>query len=148
MNHHKFIEKCLNRKISDATFYRIKSALFNAKLTLNKENLMIICELKKISKKHRVQLQIIINYYLEISNIDFKISGKNLYLYLVKITNFKPHRTTIIRWFNGDFIPDKIYSSDETKKIFLHALIYNLRKKDNGSQQKSNRSYPLSTKEK
>ena len=97
MNHHKLIEKFLGRKISDATYYRIKSALFNAKLPLNKENLMIICELKKISKKHRVQLQIIINYYLEISNIDFKISGKNLYLYLVKITNFKPHRTTIIR---------------------------------------------------
>lgn len=126
MNHHKFIEKCLGKKISDATFYRIKSALFNAKLPLTKDNLMIICELKKISKKHRLPLQIIINYYLEISNIDVKLSGKNLYLYLMKITKFKPHRTTVTRWFNGFFDSDKIYNSDEIKSILLVSTVPNL----------------------
>ena len=147
MNHHKLIEKFLGRKISESTYYRIKLALFNAKLILNKENLMIISQFKKLSKKHRIPLQIIINYFLEISNIDVKISGKNLYLYLEKITNYKPHRTTIIRWFDC-YIPEKIYSSDESKSIILNALIYNLRRKNNVAKQKSNRIHKISIKEK
>lgn len=144
MNHRKLIEKFLDRKISNATFYRIKSTLLNAKLALNKENLMIICELKKISRKHRLPLQIIINYYLEISNIDVTISGKNLYLYLLEKTDYKPHRTTITRWFNGFFDSDKIYNSDEIKSILLHALNYNIRRIKNESSRTKNNSKILS----
>lgn len=113
-------------------------------LPITTANLEVVARIKTECRKHRIPLEVGLNYYLEIANIQqSKVTGKQLYEYLQKLTI--AHRTTIIRWFDCGFNPDKIYSPSDLSKILLHALMYILRKKNNDSQQKSNRSGALSS---
>jgi hypothetical protein len=112
-------------------------------LPINRDNLMVVATLKLESTRHRIPLQTSLIYYLKTANIQVKITGKALYEYLQVLTNFTPHRTTIIRWFDGSFNPDKTYQSSELSKILLSAFLYNLRNKNNVTQQKPDRSGAL-----
>ena len=114
-------------------------------LPINKDNLMVVAILKLESTRHRIPLNITLTYYLKSANIQAKITGKALYEYLQVLTNFTPHRTTIIRWFDGSYNPDKTYQTSELSKVLLHAFLYNLRgNKNHATQQKSDRSGSLS----
>lgn len=118
--------------------------MVNNNLPITTANLEVVARIKIECKKHRIPLEIGLSYYLEIANIQqSKLTGKQVYEYLQKLTT--AHRTTIIRWFDGGFEPDKIYSPSDVSKILLHAFLYNLRKKNYDSQQKSNRSGALSS---
>lgn len=145
MQYKKFFEKCLGRKISDRQFYRIKAEMISNNLSISKSNLEIVARIKVSIYRMKIPLKDAIGYYLYLSNIPANLSGKILYSHIQKITNFKPHRTTINRWFDGDFNPDKVYNSDEISHILLKSFIYILRN-NHDYKQKSNRKYPLSTK--
>ena len=129
MNQKKIFEKYLTRKISDATWYRVKRLMVVHNLPINKDNLMVVATLKTESTRHRIPLSITLTYYLKSANIQAKITGKALYEYLQLLTNYTPHRTTIIRWFHGSYNPEKIYQSSEISKVLLSAFLYNLRGK-------------------
>lgn len=145
MDPKKHFEKHLTRKISDRTWYRVKALMVKHNLPIIKDNLMVVATLKRESTRHRIPLDITLSYYLKVANIDSKIKGDRLYQYLQVLTNYTPHRTTIIRWFEGSFDPNKIYQSSELSKVLLSASLYNLRNKNNATEQKSNRSGQIST---
>ena len=144
MDPKKQFEKHLTSKISDRTWYRIKAIMATHNLPINKENLMVVATLKRESTRHRIPLETSLSYYLKTANIQAKIRGDQLYSYLQVLTNCSPHRTTIIRWFNGSFDPNKTYQSSELSKVLLSAYLYNLRNRNNGTQQKPNRSSQIS----
>ena len=130
MSQKKIFEKFLSHKISDSTWYRVKRLMIDSNLPINKDNLMVIATLKLESTRHRIPLETSLSYYLKTANIQAKITGKALYEYLQVLTNYAPHRTTIIRWFDGSYNPEKIYQSSELSKILLSAFLYNLRIKN------------------
>ncbi len=139
MNTKKQLEKYLTRKISDSTYFRIKRVMSENNLPLTTANLEVVATIKNECTKHRTPFELGLSYYLKIANIEVKINGVELYQYLQKITNHKPYRTTIVRWFDGSFNPDKTYQTSELSKVLLHAFLYNLRNKNNVTQQKSTR---------
>jgi hypothetical protein len=116
-------------------------------LPINKENLMVVATLKRESTRHRIPLETSLTYYLKVANIQAKIRGDQLYNYLQVLTNYTPHRTTIIRWFEGNFDPDKLYRQSELSKVLLSAFLYNLRNKNHVVKQKPDRSSQISGKE-
>jgi len=140
----KEFEKHLAHKISDRTWYRVKAIMATHNLPINKENLMVVATLKRESTRHRIPLETSLTYYLKVANIETKIKGDQLYAYLQLLTNYRPHRTTIIRWFNGDFDPDKLYRQSELSKVLLSAFLYNLRNKNHVVKQKPNRGSQIS----
>ena len=113
-------------------------------LPITRANLEVIATIKNECTKHRIPLEIGLSYYLKSANIQVSITGKDLYQHLQETTNYTPHRTTIIRWFVGNFNPDKTYQSSEISKVLLSAFLYNLRNKNHAAQQKSDRSGTLS----
>jgi hypothetical protein len=116
-------------------------------LPINKENLMVVATLKRESTRHRMPLNVTLSYYLKTANIEAKIKGDQLYQYLQVLTNYTPHRTTVIRWFEGNFDPDKLYRQSELSKVLLSAFLYNLRNKNHVVKQKPDRSSQISGKE-
>ncbi len=140
----KYFEKHLSHKISDRTWYRIKALMLTHNLPINKDNLMVVATLKRESTRHRIPLETSLSYYLKTANIETRIKGDQLYTYLQLLTNYTPHRTTIIRWFEGTFDPNKIYQSSELSKVLLSAFLYNLRNKNHATEQKSDRSGQIS----
>ena len=147
MDPKKQFEKCLTSKISDRTWYRVKALMATHSLPINKDNLMVVATLKRESTRHRMPLDITLSYYLKVASIDSKIKGDQLYQYLQVLTNCSPHRTTIIRWFDGSFDPNKVYQSSQLSKVLLSAFLYNLRSKNHATQQESDRSSALSVKQ-
>lgn len=143
----KQFEKCLTHKISDRTWYRVKAIMADHKLPINKENLMVVATLKRESTRHRIPLETSLSFYLKTANVETQIKGDQLYQYLQLLTNYAPHRTTIIRWFEGNFDPNKTYQSSDLSKVLLSAFLYNLRKKNHDLKQESNRSSALSAKQ-
>ena len=113
-------------------------------LPINKDNLMVVATLKLESTRHRIPLLTSLTYYLKSANIQAKITGKALYEYLQELTNYTPHRTTIIRWFDGSYNPEKTYQSSELSKVLLSAFLYNLRGKNHATEQKPDRSGQIS----
>ena len=99
-------------------------------LPITRANLEVIATIKNECTKHRIPLEIGLSYYLKIANIQATITGKALYQYLQLLTNYTPHRTTIVRWLDGSYSPDKIYQSSEISKVLLSAFLYNLRNKN------------------
>ena len=144
MNQKKQFEKFLTHKVSDRTWYRVKRLMVENNLPINKDNLMVVATLKLESTRHRIPLETSLTYYLKSANIQAKITGKALYEYLQILTNFTPHRTTIIRWFGGSFNPDKTYQTSELSKVLLSAFLYNLRTKNHATPKKSDRAGQIS----
>lgn len=145
MNHKKQFEKFLKNPISDRSWGRVKALMIKHNLTINKDNLQVMATLKIESARHKIALETSLIYYLKTANIQAKITGKALYEYLQILTNFTPHRTTIIRWFDGSYNPEKTYQSSELSKVLLSAFLYNLRGKNNhATQQKPDRSGKIS----
>jgi hypothetical protein len=147
MDPKKQFEKCLTHKISDRTWYRIKAIMADHNLPINKDNLMVVATLKRESTRHRIPLETSLSYYLKVANIETRIKGDQLYQYLQVLTNYTPHRTTVIRWFEGNFDPDKLYRQSELSKVLLSAFLYNLRNKNHVVKQKPDRSSQISGKE-
>ena len=144
MNHKKQFEKYLTHKISDRTWYRVKALMTVHHLPLTKNNLEVVAVLKNESTRHRIPLNITLGYYLKTANIQAKIKGDELYQHLQILTNYTPHRTTIIRWFDGSYNSEKTYQTSEISKVLLHAFLYNLRNKNHATQQSRNRKNSLS----
>jgi hypothetical protein len=105
---------------------------------------MVVATLKREATRHRIPLKTSLSYYLKTANIQAKIRGDQLYNYLQLLTNYTPHRTTIIRWFESNFDPNKVYQSSELSKVLLSAFLYNLRNKKNATEQKPDRSSQIS----
>lgn len=146
MNHKKLLEKHLKRKISDSTYFRIKRVMCDNNLPITRENLEVVASIKRVCVKHRITLEIGLTYYLKTANIQTSLTGKKLFEYVQNLTHNKPHRITITRWFDGGYKPEKIYTTVEISKVLLSAFLYNLRTKNNDTQQKSDRSGTLSSK--
>jgi DNA-binding TFAR19-related protein (PDSD5 family) len=144
MNPKKQFEKLVKNPISDRSWGRVKALMIKHNLTINKDNLQVMSTLKIESARHKISLETALIYYLKSANIQAKITGKALYEYLQELTRYAPHRTTIIRWFDGCFNPEKTYQTSELSKILLSAFLYNLRTKNYATPKKSNRTSQIS----
>jgi len=132
MNPKKQFEKFIKSPITDRSWGRVKALMIKHNLTINKDNLQVMATLKIESARHKMALETSLIYYLKSANIQVSITGKDLYQHLQELTNYTPHRTTIIRWFNGSYSPDKTYQASEISKVLLSAFLYNLRTKNHG----------------
>jgi hypothetical protein len=130
MDEKKRFQLYLKRKISDSSWFRVKRLMVKYDLEVTKTNLEIVAKLKLESMLHKIPLETSLIYYLESANIQVSITGKDLYQHLQELTNYTPHRTTIIRWFDGSYNPDKTYQASEISKVLLSAFLYNLRGKN------------------
>jgi hypothetical protein len=140
----KQLEKYLNRKISDSTYFRIKRVMTENNLCITKVNLEVISRIKKECTKHRIPLEIGLSYYLKTANIQTNLTGAKLFEYVQHITQNKPHRITLTRWFIDGYKPEKVYTTAEISKILLNAFLYNLRTTHNATHKKSNRKCKVS----
>ncbi|MFM6002240.1 MAG: hypothetical protein ACKPA7_02620, partial [Sphaerospermopsis kisseleviana] len=109
MDAKKQLEKYLNCKISDRSYFRIKRVMLDHNLPTTKSNLEVVAKIKIECSKRRIPLEIGLPYYLKIVNVP-ALTGKKLFEYIQLITEKKPHRITITRWFDG-YQPEKIYTS-------------------------------------
>jgi len=144
MDYKRYYQKLIKTSISDKSWYRVRRLLKDNDLILTKSNLDLLASLKAEASKHKISIESILKYYLEVSKIDSKMQGLQLFNYVFSLVNYKPHISTIYRWFEN-FEDDKIYTNHEISKVLLKAFIYKLRNQ-NATNQSSNRSRSLPTK--
>ena len=131
-----FFERSLDvETISLATWYRIKEAMKQNDLNIEKEDLKLVASIKKSFKGSNIPLAELIRGYLE-STIHLRKSngfrGDVVFLELKSITGHNCANTTITRWFknikadeNGHkFSAERIYKAVELYPIYLRAYSY------------------------
>lgn len=139
-NHHakSYFEIHYESEVSDRTWYRIKRTLREAGLAINRENLQLVASLKKRGEYTKLSLGQIIyccQQAQEIAKQRVQVDGDVVYQELQRLSGFKPHRTTIIRWFqsvsrvDGKYFDRKRqYKAEELVEVFAYAFMYQTRK--------------------
>ncbi|OKH31735.1 hypothetical protein NIES2101_41275 [Calothrix sp. HK-06] len=120
--------------VSDRTWYRIKRALRESGLEVNLENLQIVAQLKRRNEYKKLSLKQIIYCYQcarDIANKQILIQGDTAYKELRRLSGYKAHRTTIVRWFQSapkvegkHFDRTRNYKAEELVTVFASAIIY------------------------
>ncbi|MBW4599835.1 MAG: hypothetical protein KME29_09515 [Calothrix sp. FI2-JRJ7] len=120
--------------VSDRTWYRIKRTLRESGLEINLENLQLVAELKRRNEYTKLSLGQIIYCYqcaLDIAKKQILIQGDIAYKELRRLSGYKAHRTTIIRWFQSVprvegkyFDRARNYKAEDLVTVFASALIY------------------------
>lgn len=109
-------------------------------LVISKQNLEVLAKLKRQALCLNISLKQVLKYYFDSLKLinqrkQVYINGESLYYELQDITNHKPHKSTVIRWFK--FVPpidgvrfdrNRKYESSELPLVYLSAFLYNARK--------------------
>lgn len=121
-------------EISDRAWYRIKRALRESALEINRENLQLIADLKRRTQYTRLSLKQLIYCHQQALQIAAKrvvVKGDVVYRELQKLSSNKAHRTTIIRWFQSVpqkegkyFDKNRDYKAEELVPVFAAACLY------------------------
>lgn len=123
MNYQRYFERLINQKITDRTFRRYKALLKAENLPVDRDNLKTLAGLKKLSDRRKISLPLLLKSFLEMPKMPESVQGETLKNYVLGVTKYRPHRTTISRWF-PDYSPDRVYSPEETTEIVLLAFTY------------------------
>jgi hypothetical protein len=134
-NHAKtYFEIHYESSISDRSWYRIKRALRESGLEINRENLQLIADLKRRSEYTKLSLNQLIYCHQQAQKLAQKrvlIKGDLVYKELQKLSDNKAHRTTIIRWFQSVskkdgkyFDKNRDYKASELVPVFASAYLY------------------------
>lgn len=121
-------------EVSDRTWYRIKRVIRESGLEINCENLQLVADLKRRNEYTKLSLKQIIYCYQQAKDLTHKrviVKGDVVYRELQKLSNYKAHRTTIIRWFQtvpqleGKYFDrNRSYRAEELVQVFAAACIY------------------------
>ncbi|BAZ36883.1 hypothetical protein NIES4101_28030 (plasmid) [Calothrix sp. NIES-4101] len=131
----KYFELHFGSQISDSSWYRLKRVLRDCQMEITLENLETVANLKLAKQYTQLSLKQLINCYVQAQRLvkeQVIIKGDTVFKELQKRTKNKPHRTTIIRWFqnsvkpiNGKFFDkNRSYQAEELVKVFASALMY------------------------
>jgi hypothetical protein len=131
----KYFELHFGSRISDSSWYRLKRVLRDCRMEITLENLQTVASLKLDKQYTQLSLRQLINCYVQAQKLAKEkviIKGNIAYQELQNRTKNKPHRTTIIRWFqnsvkpiNGKFFDkNRNYQAEELVKVFALALMY------------------------
>lgn len=135
-NHHAkaYFEIHYETEVSDRTWYRIKRTLREAGLEVNRENLQLVASLKKRGEYTKLSLAQTIyccQQARELTKQRIQVDGDVVYQELQRLSGFKAHRTTIIRWFqsvprvDGKYFDRKRkYKAEELVEVFAYAFMY------------------------
>jgi hypothetical protein len=121
-------------EVSDRTWYRIKRVIRESGLEINRDNLQLIADLKRRNEYTKLSLKQIIYCYQQAQELSKKrilLKGDLVYRELQKISNYKAHRTTILRWFQtvpqveGKYFDrNRSYKAEELVQVFAAACVY------------------------
>lgn len=125
--------------VSDRTWYRIKRMIRDTGLEINRDNLRFIAELKKRNENTKMSLAQTLYCYQqarEIAKSRITVKGDAAYQELQRLSGYKAHRTTIIRWFQSGvskvegkyFDRQRIYKAEELVIVFAFAFMYKTKK--------------------
>jgi hypothetical protein len=134
----KYFELHFGSRISDSSWYRLKRVLRNCRMEITLDNLQTVAKLKLDKQYTQLSLKQLINCYVqaqELTKDKVIIKGDVAFKELQKRTKNKPHRTTIIRWFQNSVKPidgkffdkNRNYQAEELVKVFAFALMYEVK---------------------
>jgi hypothetical protein len=134
----KYFELHFGSRISDSSWYRLKRVLRNCRMEITLDNLQTVAKLKLDKQYTQLSLKQLINCYVqaqELTKDKVILKGDVAFKELQKRTKNKPHRTTIIRWFQNSVKPidgkffdkNRNYQAEELVKVFAFALMYEVK---------------------
>jgi hypothetical protein len=134
----KYFELHFGSRISDSSWYRLKRVLRDCRMEITLDNLQTVAKLKLDKQYTQLSLKQLINCYVQAQELTKEkviIKGDVAFKELQKRTKNKPHRTTIIRWFQNSVKPidgkffdkNRNYQADELVKVFAFALMYEVK---------------------
>jgi len=127
----ELFEKRYDRRISDATWYRLKK-VFDPAFPMTAKNIIWLADLKKQFPQINFRFISVVNAVKESQNFlknRSNISGMEL-LNLFESQGIQLHANTLSRWFKPlhGFNRKRVYKSHELASIVLAAYAYKLRK--------------------
>jgi hypothetical protein len=134
----KYFELHFGSRISDSSWYRLKRVLRDCRMEITLDNLQTVAKLKLDKQYTQLSLKQLINCYVqaqELTKDKVILKGDVAFKELQKRTKNKPHRTTIIRWFQNSVKPidgkffdkNRNYQAEELVKVFAFALMYEVK---------------------
>ena len=130
----KYFEVHYESEISDRAWYRLKRALRESGLEINRDNIQLIADLKRRSSYTKLSLKQLIYCHqqaLQIAAQRVVVKGDLVYRELQKLSSNKAHRTTILRWFQSVpqkegkyFDKNRDYKAEELVPVFAAACLY------------------------
>lgn len=131
----KYFELHYGNQISDSNWYRLKRVLRDCGMELTLENLQTVAGFKQEKQYSQLSLKQLIDCHVQAQELASKklvLKGDVIFRELQKRTKNKPHKTTILRWFQGSvtqkngkfFDKDRNYKGEELVKVFVSALVY------------------------
>jgi hypothetical protein len=131
----KYFEIHFDALISDSAWYRLKRVLRECELEVSRENLQFIAQLKHKKQYTKLSLKDLIYCKRQAQELAEKrvlVKGDLAYKELQKTSNYKAHRTTIIRWFQTHVTPidgkhfdkKRSYKAEELVPVFAAACVY------------------------
>ena len=132
MKQREIFESHYGRRVSDATWYRVKR-LFNPEFPATIKNTIWLATVKKQIPKSNLNIACLVE---AISKIEDLFSGTSdtvsgeIFLQYLKEREINVHPNTLTRWFkplNG-FRKCRIYASSDLKPVVLAAFTYKLKK--------------------
>ena len=130
----ELFEKQYGRRISDATWYRLKK-VFDNTFPLNEVNIIWLANLKKQFPQVNFRFESVVTAVKDSQkflNNKSEISGCEL-LNLFDAQDITIHANTLTKWFKPlhGFNRRRIYKSSELASVVLAAYAYKLRKENN-----------------
>jgi len=129
----ELFEKRYDRRISDATWYRLKK-VFDPAFPMTQKNVIWLADLKKQFPQINFRFVSVVNAVKQSQNFlqnRSNISGMEL-LNLFESQGIELHANTLTKWFKPlhGFSRKRVYKSQELASIILAAYAYKLRKEN------------------
>lgn len=126
-------EQRYGRRISDATWYRLKKVFDSKTFPLTQQNIIWIADLKKQLPHCDLRIACFVENIKKVQDYLTKsqdsVSGEK-FLTFLKEKDIEIHPNTLTKWFKPlhGFRRNRIYSTQELKPVILSAFTYKLRK--------------------
>ncbi len=130
----ELFEKHYARRISDATWYRLKKVFDPTTFPMSEKNVIWLADLKKQFPQINFRFVSVVNAVKQSQNFlqnRSNISGNEL-LNLFESQGIELHANTLTKWFKPlhGFSRKRVYKSQELASIILAAYAYKLRKEN------------------
>ena len=128
-------EKQYGRRISDATWYRLRKVFDVSTFPINEQNIIWLADLKKQFPQVNFRFESVVNAVKESQRFlknKSEVSGDE-FLSLLKVQEIEIHANTLTKWFKSvhGFNRKRVYKSSELASVVLVAYAYKLRKENN-----------------
>ena len=130
----ELFEKQYGRRISDATWYRIKK-VFDSTFPITEQNIIWLADLKKQFPQVNFRFESVVKAVKDSQKFlkDKSEMSGNEFLNLLESQDIIIHANTLTKWFRSvrGFNRKRIYKSSELASVVLAAYAYKLKKENN-----------------